>query len=162
MKKEKIKHPKTLVVSDPAFFMRRDKRGHVTSPFQWSGAMFEEALKKWGLILIFVEAQMVASLSKFLERYEKSFKDRYKMIEYTFGPVEDMTSLWVTALTAHGATFRRAHNPREMTYLSLYRFMEGTHLHWVGPDDHKKIRISLDKAKTFQELQEERRRKAEW
>lgn len=162
IKPSKPKHLKTLIVADPSFFARRDKRGHVTEPRQWSEAMFEAATKKFELIVVFEQGGAEHSIDSFLKSQEKMNKDHFRLIFYPFGPVEDITSHWKTVLLGLGATFKRARNPREITYLNLWRFMEGSHLHWVGADDHKKIRIKLDKAKTFQELQKERRLKAEW
>jgi hypothetical protein len=158
-KPQKIKHPKTLIVADPIFFARRDKRGNVTDPVQWSPDMLEAVLAKWELIVVFEEIHADHPISNFLKLYKEY---PIKLIPYEFGKVEDVTSQWKTALLELGATFKRARNPREITYLNLYRFMEGKHLHWVGADDHRKIKIKLDKAKTFMELQAKRRTKAEW
>ena len=124
--------------------------------------MFEAATKKFGLIVVFEAENADHSIASFLKSQENMYQDQFRLIRYTLGPVEDMTSYWKTALVNLGATFKRARNPREVTYLNLHRFVEGSHLQWVGPDDHKKIKIKLDKAKTFQELQEERKLKAEW
>ncbi len=85
-----------------------------------------------------------------------------EVCSYARKDIEATTSFWKTTLMELGASFRRTRNPREMTYLNLHTYMTAPHITWVGPDDHSKIKINLEKDKTFQELQKVRRSRAEW
>jgi len=161
LKKPKKETVPTLVVADPNFFAKRDKRGFVPKEFEYSEDMLRAARAKFDLIVVF-ERRRRKIRDRFSKFLESLGIDGVRVVEYTGRDVETITSAWKTTLMEMGASFRRVRNPREITYLNLANYMNAPHITWVGPDDHKKIKINLEKDKTFKELQEERRKRAEW
>lgn len=167
---------KTLVVTDPVFFVKRDKRGlpRKDKPHDYSEEMIKAATEQFESIVIFCSAKNnPAQVVTFLKSLNFPVAltasqvlplpvPQFRVISYEQKDLESITSFWKETLLELGATFKRVRNPREITYLTLDRYMVADHITWVGPDDHFKIKIELEKDKTFQELQAERRKRAEW
>jgi hypothetical protein len=160
-----VKKPrkKTLVVKDPSFFAKRDKKGNLTSMEEpeWSTDMIEQAAEKWEQVLIFIYGGRRATekLNKVIESLSLS-----NIINYTHPSenVEHITAFWKECLIKHGAEIKRARNPREITYLNIDKFVTAPHFTWVEGDDHKTAGIVVDKPKSFNDLQKERRKRSQW
>lgn len=161
-KKKPKKIPETLIVSDPAFFCKRSKSGRVKVPFKWSQIVLDSVLVQFERIVIFERADTTHSMAGFLESQELEVQKQVHLIIFGFNSVEDITADWVRELRTLGASFRRPKNPREITYLTLGNYLHKGTFQWTDSEGHRKFKIKLEKDKDFQELQKERRLKAEW
>lgn len=153
-------YPKTLVVSDASFFRRRDKHNKLME--EWSESMLRQAAQKWPQVVIFEKMEYnAASLSTFLFVADLKLSN-VKIISYPQEELDKTTAFWKECLTELGAKIKPARNPREVTYLNLDKWINAPHITWAGLNDHKKAKIEIDKPLTFQELQDNRKKKAEW
>jgi len=155
--RKKPKRLKTLVVVDSVFFRKRDKRGHVTDKHGYSDDMLAAVQDQFDLVVVFEPLNTKTPMAKYVE---ESGSKKFSVIKYETHDIEKVTSLWKTTLVGLGATFKRVRNPREITYMNLDRYMLADHITWVGPDDHKKIKIKLDKIKTERALRRTQRKRS--
>jgi hypothetical protein len=159
---------KTLIAS-PLLFTKRDKRGVIGDVPEWSETMLRQASKTWEEVLIFVypghggscmTASVLAdSLLKFLEPLSIP---NIVVIVPAGDDTETLTTFTKRCLVERGAKIKSVKNPREVTYMNLRKFIDAPHMHWAGNEDFKKAKIDLDKAKSFKDLQDERKARASW
>jgi hypothetical protein len=161
---------KTLVVTDPLLFSKRDKRNIHFDPLQWSEDALRQASEAWPQVLIFcpvpedlVDPNETSSRPTDLHDFVESLGLSNVMVsQYSVRHPENATKIWKTRIMELGGTFKPAKNPREIAYLNLQRHVQGKHLTWVKGEDHIKAKIEIDKEKSFKDLQDMRKKKAEW
>jgi hypothetical protein len=163
-------YPKTLVVSDASFFLRRTKHNEIPpeGSQEWSELMVRQAAKKWPQVIIFELASQYptptsmegfSSLEAFVDSLDVS---NVKVITYEQQELDKVTAFWKECLVELGAKIKPARNPREVTYLNLDKWIDAPHITWAGQNGHKQAKIEIDKPATFEELQKKRKKKAKW
>lgn len=160
--KPKLDRIKTLVVTSPLFFAKRDKNGDPIDPIEWSEDLLRSVSEQWPQVLVFcsVPPELKGITSSI--PVEDLGLTNMKVILYSVQKPEIATRIWKQAIIEIGGVFRPAGNPREVVYLSLKRHFDAPHITWVGSEDHSKAKVEIDKEKSFKDLQQLRRKKADW
>lgn len=166
-----VERIKTLVITNPLIFAKRDKKGEVpTEKIEWSEQMIKQAAKKWPQVLISCptfdvcpSVAKAAATDDSFYIFAKSLNiPNVELILFTTTDPEEATKIWKERIIKAGGVYKRAKNPREVTYLNIQKYFDAPHITWAGTQDHKKAKIEIEKEKSFQDYQELRKRKAEW
>jgi len=168
LKKEKIPIQQTAVISNPAFLLKQDKGGNRTK--EYSELTLQAVAKRWEKVLIFSYVPSEANIdpentrdNKKLVKFLDSLSiNNVELILTVKGTTPVITEQWKSCLIRHGARIKNPKNLREISYLTLNKYMDAPHIIWIKQDDHKKIGIEVDKPLNFEELQEKRKRVSEW
>jgi len=159
---------KTLIAS-PLLFTKRDKHGAIGDVPEWSEPMLRQVSEAWEEVLIFVYSGLGGScvtasvLADSLLKFLKPLSISNIIVIVPVGEdTETLTTYTKRCLVERGAKIKSVKNPREVTYMNLRKFIDAPHMHWAGNEDFKKAKVDLDKAKSFKDLQDERKRSASW
>jgi hypothetical protein len=166
--KPKVEKIKTLVVTSPLLFTKRDKLNQLVDPFEWSDDCLRQASENWPKVLIF--CPVPADLTDPGKKEPPDLAEHVKtlgisnliVIPYSVTNPTSATRIWKQSIIDVGGVFNPARNPREVVYMNMQRHITAPHLTWAGAEDHKKAKVEIDKEKSFKDLQDIRKKRAEW
>lgn len=152
---------KRVLVADPYLFARRDKNNRINKlNIEWSEQMLREASEKWDEVLVFCAAEV--ELYGLQDQINEMGISNIIITFYPAKSTESITNMIKDCLIERGAKIRSCKNPREITYLNLYKFVNAPNIVFAKSNDHTLAKISVDKPKSFKDLQHERKSRAEW
>lgn len=150
---------KSLLVLDPLLFSRRDRRGRVTE--EPSPTMLVQASERYRRVVVlpvFGKISLIRKLRDFVEELRIDNID----VRDVKCDLFTMTELVKEVALELGATIRKVDNPRELSVMSVNRYLEGDSVVAVYREDWRKAGIELDKDKSFADFEKERSSHSIW
>jgi hypothetical protein len=150
-------HRKILVVLDPRLFGKRDSKGLILD--EMSEDMLCQASSLYDQVMVFCEE---CQACRDVRQLAEDIQLKNVEVTYISANLIEKTEELRKRIIAVGGKIKVVRNPREITFFSMEKFVLSGYIVFARRDDWKKVGLELDKPKTFQDVQKERKTKTFW